>query len=324
MAKDFAIINGLYSGDLANRVASHFGKKILTVKRQYYPNGCRFHQIVESVRGQNVYIFQTQNSPEADVCVMEAARLINSVYQSSAAMIVLIMPSALYAQSDGEDQAHVPVTLKITAQFLESQCHNIPFKVVWVDGHSKALTTAWRSAVFDPLSARYLFADYIENEIGLDDLGLVATDTNLARVKRLQKVTGIQEMYYFDKDHEDNSGRTKTGRINRPLVSRRVVLFDDIVGSGGSMKGPIKALVRAGVEEIYLLVTHTYHGKDFLDFITDIPQVKKFIFTDSVPVPKELKSDKTHVINLEDLFSRYIDCIQNLRPVSPLIKENDH
>ena len=113
MAKDFALINGLYSGDLAERVAARFGKRTLTVERQHYKNGCRFHQIVESVRGENVYIFQTQNAPEADVCVMEAARLINSVYQSSAAMVVLIMPSAFYAQSDGEDQAHVPVTLKI-------------------------------------------------------------------------------------------------------------------------------------------------------------------------------------------------------------------
>lgn len=322
MAKEFVILSGVHNGRLPQEVAEYYHQTVAERDCNHYGNGCRFFQIKESMRGLNVYIFQTQAGPEADVCALEAARLVNAAYQSSAAMITLIMPSAIYAQTDGEDQAHVPLTLTIVSQMLESQCPNIPFKVVWVDGHSKALTTAFRIAVRDGLSARYLFASYIKEKIGIKDLAVVAADANVKRMKALASAINVTDKYYFDKDHIGNTGQTKIGSINAPLRQSRVILIDDIINSGTSMKNAVLACIRGGAKEVYIFATHSYHNRKFVEFIDATPIVKSLVITDSVPVSPSLLSSKIVVISLVDLFCRYIHCIQNRLPVSPLIKEH--
>ena len=86
-----------------------------------FPDGEFNFQILENVRGSDVFIVQP-TSPPVDANVMELLIMIDALKRASAARITAVIPYYAYGRTDKKDQPRVPITARLIADCLSSRC----------------------------------------------------------------------------------------------------------------------------------------------------------------------------------------------------------
>src|SRR5438128_8999472 len=89
------------------------GKAITTT----FSDGELYYQILENVRGRDVFVIQT-TCPPVNNNLMELLIMIDAFKRASAARITAVIPYYGYARQDRKDQGRVPITAKLVADLL--------------------------------------------------------------------------------------------------------------------------------------------------------------------------------------------------------------
>ncbi|XP_025091756.1 ribose-phosphate pyrophosphokinase 4-like isoform X2 [Pomacea canaliculata] len=102
----------------------------------------------------------------------------------------------------------------------------------------------------------------------------------------------------------DGTSRTVTVKDGHP-EGKHVIIIDDLVQTGGTLRECAKALVQRGAEKISAYVTHAIFPKEsWKHFIGCTPEFENFWMTDSVPHAVEIcKNPPFKMISLCDSIS---------------------
>ena len=283
------------------------------IRYQKFSNDNNFVQILETVRGKDVYVVQTTQNP-VNERVMELLITIDALKRASAKKINVVLPYYIYSRSDKKDQPRVPVTAKLMAQLIEAAGAD---RVITCDLHNPAIQ-AYFSINCDRLSAQNLLQTYFK-EKNLDDMVIVATDAGSSKkAYKYSEYFGCP-IALIDKRRIGNDDRVVASTIIGDVKNKNAVIFDDEVDTAGSMVETAKILEKFQAKNMYAGCTHGILSGPAIERIKN-SKIKELVITNTVPLSREKQIDKIKVLSIAPLFAEAIIRIHENKTLGELLR----
>lgn len=296
------IIAGSNSVELSEKIANYLTHKAgisssVLVEREIYkfPNDNTFVQLGESTRGQDVYIVQSMGRPVNDN-IMELLITLDAVRRDSAARITAVIPYMAYTRTDKRDVPRSPITARLLADMIEVAGAD---RYITIDLHTGQIQGFFHIPG-DALSAAFLMIDYVK-ALDLGDIVVTTTDLGFAKDGRDWGRALKAPVAFVEKKR--NGTEVSAMNIIGDVEGKNVLLVDDEVDTGGSLVKAVNLLDQAGVKEITVAFTHAVFSDPIYDRVAVLEKrVREFIFTDTIPVPKDKMRDSFTVISVADMI----------------------
>src|SRR6204780_1607120 len=166
----FKIFSGTASPELAQRICAYLGTGLGDAKLGKFSDGEVYFQILENVRGADVFVVQPCSNP-ADFHLMELLMMIDAFKRASAWRITAVMPYYCYAPQDRKDKPRVPISAKLVADLLETAGAS---RALTLDLHAPQIQGYFNVPV-DHLYASPVLIDYFAKK-NIGNLTVVSPD----------------------------------------------------------------------------------------------------------------------------------------------------
>lgn len=306
------IFSGSVNPDLAKRIASHIGVELDSVDIMKFPDGEKFVQIRDSIRGCDVFIIQsTCKSP--DEAYMELFIMIDAIRRASAARITAVIPYFGYARQDRKDKPRVPITASLVAKLIEAAGAD---RVLCFDLHAAQIQGYFDIPV-DHLHASPVFVKYLK-ELNLPNPVVVSPDTGGVKTanwysKKLG--TGIGFVAKERRSGSDVEALNFVGDVE----GKDVIMVDDMTSTCGTLVAAAKILKDHGAVSIRAAVSHAMLNEKGLERLAGSPIVE-LIATDSVPMCENVEHYPVTILSIGELIGEAILRIHNDESVNSLFQ----
>src|SRR5690606_9837345 len=118
MADSPLIFAGSSHPELAQEIADSLKLSLGKVAFEDFPDGEIGVQVLENVRGRDVFIIQSP-ARHPNRFLMELLILVDALKRASAKSIVAVLPYYAYARQDRKEKGRVPITARLVANLLE-------------------------------------------------------------------------------------------------------------------------------------------------------------------------------------------------------------
>ena len=297
---------------LVRDICDYLGQDIGQVDVFKFSNDNTFVKILENVRQKDVFILQSTVEPVNDH-IMEMLIMIDAAKRASAGRITAVVPYYSYARTDKKDQPRVPITGRLVADLLETAGAD---RVVMIDLHAGQVQGFFQVPV-DELTAMPRQVEYFLDR-NLDDPVVVATDIGITKKARDFANWISAPLAIVEKRRVGNEDRVESLNVIGSVDGRLAILFDDEVGTGGTMIAAAEAVIAAGAKEIYVVATHGVLSGDASTRLAEMPYIKEVVITDTVPLPADKVNSKIKVISIAPLLGEAIRRIHEGRSVGEL------
>jgi len=226
------------------------------------------------------------------------------------------MPYFGYARQDRKAKARDPISAKLVANLITSAGTD---RLLTMDLHAAQIQGFFDIPV-DNLLGTPLFVDYYHKKFnGMDDVMIVSPDigsVSRARAFALKMRLGLA---IIDKRRE-KANQAEVMNIIGSVEGMRVILFDDMVDTAGSLCEAAAALVeKGGAKEIYACATHGVLSGAAIEQINNSP-VKELVFSDTIPYSEDNQTDKIKLLTAAPLFAEAIKRIYEEVSISTLFR----
>jgi ribose-phosphate pyrophosphokinase len=159
----------------------------------------------------------------------------------------------------------------------------------------------------DNLVGNPLFVEYYLKKFGgsLDDVSVVSPDIgSVARARAYAMKMGLG-LAIIDKRRE-KANQAEVVNIIGSVEGKRIILFDDMVDTAGSLCGATKALVElGGAKEVFACATHGVLSGKAIELIED-SVIQELVFTDTIPYGDKKTCGKIKYLSAAPLFAEAI------------------
>jgi len=252
------------------------------------------HAAVQSpVSGEHCFVLGSIAPPEQQM--VSTLLLAHTLRKEGAKHLTGVLPYLAYTRQDkvkpGESLATAWVGTLLKAS---------GFDEIWtVDLHSEHDKQLFPLALLS-FSPDGLFAECVRN-LGLIDASVVAPDNGaIARCEAVKSAAGMTsgDIVHFSK-RRTASGIIRYGPVGK--VESRAVIIDDMLDTGGTLVSAREKLARAGVDELYIFVTHRLFTGQLWQNLWSLP-VKHIFCTDTIPACVNIHDPRIAVIPLGPLL----------------------
>lgn len=301
----------------AQRIAKCLEKTVTPTLEKFFPDGEAYVAPVSTsqgnVRGHDTFIvaslFSDENESVNDKLI-KVCILAGSLKHSGAKTIRAFIPHMPYARQDCKDRSRAPLGLKTVVSMLQSSGVD---HIVSMDVHNLAAIQNAADVPIDNLEARMLHAVWTKQQMVPNmPLAVVTPDAGgLKRVRRFRsaiaKVLGIKEddieIGIYDKYRDVESGEVTGGQIVGKVTDHQVVIVDDLISTGSTIKQAADAVLQYGGRLIGVCATHGLFVGNAQEIMNGIPC--PIAIADTIP-PFRLSDEsrkKTHVIDTSELMA---------------------
>lgn len=302
----------LFSGsshrELATKIAECLGIRLGKVAIERFPDGEIGVQILENVRGRDLFIVQSI-ARHPNLYLMELLILVDALKRASAKSIVTVIPYFGYARQDRKDKGRVPITAKLVANLLEKAGVT---RVLTMDLHSEQIQGFFDIPV-DNLYAAPLLAEAVR-ELS-QNFVVVAPDVGSSKRARAFATELRVDMAIVEKrrlSSEEVEMRTLIGSVK----GCDVILVDDMCSTGGTLKSASWVCKSEGAKSIYAAVTHgLLVGNGFKE-----SAIEKLFITDTIPQGEDYPKGRIEEISVAKLFADAILSIVANESISALYR----
>jgi ribose-phosphate pyrophosphokinase len=304
------IIGGSAHPDLARSICEHLDVRQSKIESHPFSDGERFVKINENVRGRSVFVIQPTCNP-ANENIMELLLIIDALKRASARLIVAVIPYFGYSRQDRKEQGRVPISAKLVANLLTVAGAD---RIITVDLHVGQIQGFFDIPV-DHLIAIKRLSDHIKN---MDLENTVVLSPDIGNVKRARAYAERLNLplAIIDK-RRPNLNEAEVMNLIGDIKGRNVILFDDMIDTGGTMVRGIEAIVSRGARDIYACCTHAVFSGAARQRIQDSP-LKRVIVTDTIPQKNGDGMTKLEVVSIAPLLADAILRVHNDLSVSAL------
>ena len=299
--KNVRIIAGNANRKLTEKVARLLNVKLVKAEIAKFPNGETRVQINESVRKSDIFIIQSTCPPVNDN-LMELLIVIDALKRASAGFITVVMPYFGYSKQDKKKTGREPITAKLVAKMLEAVKVG---RVVTFDLHAPQIEGFFDINV-ENITALNMMADHFKKKQSSRNTVVVAPDAGgVKRARDLANAMKAKRIAIIDK-HRDNYKSSKAMNVVGRVDGMDAIIIDDFIDTGGSMVAAIKALKDHRAKNIYVCVTHPLLTDPATERFRRIKDVKEFVFTDTLPIPKEKKLKNYTILSTAPSIAKII------------------
>ncbi len=246
-----ALLCGNANRPLAERVARHLKMRLSKATVGRFSDGEIRVELVDSVRGRDVFIIQPTCAPASDN-LMEMLVLIDAARRASASRITAVMPYFGFARQDRRSRsARVAITAKLVADLI---CTAGADRVLTVDLHADQIQGFFNVPVDNIYASPVLLGDVWRHPY--DDLMVVSPDVGgVVRARALAKRLDDADLAIIDK-RRPRANEAEVMNIIGDVQGRTCVLIDDMVDTAGTLCQAVAALKTHGAKRVVAYCTH--------------------------------------------------------------------
>ena len=315
-SKEIKIISGNSNISFAESVCRNIGLRLCNTDVSTFSDGEISVSLHETVRGSDVFIIQSTSTPINDH-LMEMLIMVDACKRASANRITAVIPYFGYARQDRKAKSRDPISAKLVANLITSAGAD---RVLTMDLHAAQIQGFFDIPV-DNLFASPLFVEYYSKKFGsnIDDVMIVAPDIgSVARARAFAMKMGLG-LAIIDKRRE-KANQSEVVNIIGSVERKRIILFDDMVDTAGSLCGAARALVElGGAKEVYACASHGVLSGNSLDLI-EASTIEELVFTDTIPYRGSKPCERIKYLTAAPLFAEGINRIFEEVSISTLFR----
>ena len=304
------VFSGTANLPLAKEMCDHLGVPLGEVKLNRFSDGEVNFQILENVRGADVFIVQP-TSPPVNENLMELLIMIDAFKRASAQRITAVVPYYGYARQDRKDRPRVPLSSKLVGDLLTSAGAQ---RVLTMDLHAGQIQGFFNIPV-DHLFPMPIFLDHIQ-KMEVDDLMVISPDAGgVEKARAYAKRLGTS-LAIIDK-RRVSENEAEVMHIVGDVKDRNVIIVDDMIDTAGTLVRATEALVREGARRIFTAATHAVLSGPAVQRITD-SGFESVLVTNTIHLTEEKNVSKIKVVSVAGLLGEAIKSIHEETSVSKL------
>ena len=250
------------------------------VERRSFPDGEQYRRIATPCDGRDVVLV---GGTISDGDTLELYDLACGLVGCGAERLSLVIPYFGYSTMERAARDGEVVTAKTRARLLSS----IPTagrgtRVFLLDLHVDGITHYFEDAVHPVHVSGKPVTGAAVRRLGGGDFVLGCTDAGRAKwVESLASELGVEVAFVYKKRTGGN--RTEVTGVSAHVRGRKVVIYDDMIRTGGSLMSAAAAYRDAGATSIAAVTTHGLFCGDALDRLAASGLFTALVATDSHP-----------------------------------------
>jgi ribose-phosphate pyrophosphokinase len=242
-------------------------------------------ELMEHVRGKDVYIIQPTCAPSNDN-LMELLVMIDAVKRSAARRITAVIPYYGYARQDRRPRtARVAITARLVADMIQVAGAN---RVLTMDLHADQIQGFFNIPVDNIYASLVLLGDIWRSEPS--DLLVVSPDVGGVVRARAHAKHLDADLAIIDK-RRPKPNEAKVMHIIGEVEGRTCVLIDDLVDTAGTLCEAAGALKSHGAKKVLAYCTHPVLSGKAVERISS-SQLDELVVTDTIPLKPEARACK--------------------------------
>jgi ribose-phosphate pyrophosphokinase len=288
---------------LGDSIARAGGWELGRVHRETFPDGERYCRIETDPADRDVIAVGGTIDDAATLALYDLAC---GLVTEGAYRVRLVIPYFGYSTMERSTRAGEIVTAKTRARLLSS----IPqasrgTQVFLLDLHVASIAHYFEGGI-RPV---HVYAkDLVTAEarrLGGDDFVLACTDAGRAKwVESLANDLGVEAAFVYKR--RTSGSETHVTGVSAQVAGKRVVIYDDMIRTGGSLINAAQAYRDAGAIAIDAIATHGLFPGDSLARIHATGLFGQIATTDSHPRAAALASEFLHVAGTAELLAEHL------------------
>ena len=307
----FKLFTGNSNRKLAEDVAKHLGMELGKAIVEKFPNGEIRVEILEPVRGHDVYVIQSTSPPTNDH-IMELMLLFDALRRASARSITAVIPYFGYCKQDKRKTGREPISAKVVANMLTSaRIH----RLITFDLHAAQIEAFFNIPVDNFPTVSFFTKHFKEKDLG--DLVIVSPDAG--RIKTARKFAGVLgcKIAVVDK-YRESATEAKATHLLGDVKGKHALLIDDLIDTGGTISAAATIVKEHGAKKVSICATHSLLTGSAVEYLSKLGA--DVITTDTVPIPPEKRFKGLTILSIAPLLADVIKRIQERESLSPLFE----
>lgn len=305
------IFSGTSNPALADAICKYVGVARGHAEHGQFSDGESRYQILENVRGADVFVVQPCSSP-VDFHLMQLLLMTDAFKRASARRITPVIPYYPYARQDRKDRPRVPISAKLVADLLETAGAN---RALTLDLHAPQIQGYFNVPV-DHLFAAPVLVEHFQKK-NLGPMTVVSPDAG-----------GVERARYFGKKMDAPLAIVDKRRIDvnvsavmhliGDVSGRPALIIDDIIDTAGTLVKTAESLIEHGATKVFAACTHPVLSGPAVARLAK-SAIEEVVVTDSVPLnPAAQDLGKITVLSVAPLLARGIQSIHEETSISEL------
>jgi ribose-phosphate pyrophosphokinase len=317
MAHELMVFAGNANPALAADVAKFLGQTLGKALISKFSDGEANIEIMENVRGKDVFILQPTCAPTNDN-LMELVLMADALKRSSAGRITAAMPYFGYARQDRRPRSsRVPISAKVVANLLEAAGVD---RVMTMDLHADQIQGFFDIPVDNIYATSVLLGDLVKKQY--DNLMVVSPDVGgVVRARAFAKHLEC-DLAIIDK-RRPKANVSEVMNIIGEVAGRTCVIMDDMVDTAGTLIKAAQALKNSGATKVIAYCTHAVLSGPAIERLSATDSgLDELVVTDTIPLSVAGKACKViRQVSCAELVAETIARISREDSVSTLFTD---
>jgi len=300
---------------LAEEVTRHLNIRLGRATVSRFSDGEVMVEILENVRGKDVFILQSTCQPVNDT-LMEVMVMADALKRASAGRITTAIPYYGYARQDRRTRsARVAITAKVVANMLQGAGVD---RVLTMDLHSDQIQGFFDIPVDNIYSSPILLGDIWRHDF--PNLMVVSPDVGgVVRARAIAKRLEC-DLAIIDK-RRPKPNVSKVMHIIGDVKGRTCIIMDDMVDTAGTLCEAAQALKDGGATRVLAYCTHAVLSGSAAERVKN-SALDELVVTNTIPLREDAKAcGKIRQLSIAGLMAETIRRISNEDSVSSLFTE---
>ena len=307
------VFTGNAHPQLAQAVVSQLNLPLGKANVGHFSDGETFVEIMENVRGKDVFIIQPTCAPTNDN-LMELLVMIDAIRRSSSYRITAVIPYFGYSRQDRRPRSvRVPISARVVADMITGVGAD---RVLTVDLHADQIQGFFDIPVDNVYASPVLMSDIWRQKN--PNMMVVSPDVGgVVRARAMAKRLGGVDLAIVDK-RRPGPNEAKVMNIIGDVSDRDCILVDDMVDTAGTLCEASRVLKEEGASHVYAYCTHPVLSGKAVERINQ-SVLDQLVVTDTIPLRVEArKCEKIRQISIADMLAetmRRINCEESVSTV---------
>ncbi len=267
--------NPLLSGEIISSLNIAQGKAVVG----RFSDGESQVEILENVRGCDVFIIQPTCGPSPAETLMELLVMADALKRSSAARITAVVPYFGYSRQDRRSRlTRVPITAKLAAKMVEASGID---RILTVDLHADQIQGFFDIPIDNIYAQPVLLDDIISKNY--EDVVVVSPDVGgVVRARAAAKKLNDADLAIIDK-RRPAPNMVKVMNVIGDVEGKTCVLIDDMVDTAGTLCQAASILKERGAKKVVAYATHAVLSGNAISNIKN-SELDELVTTNTIPL----------------------------------------
>jgi len=244
------LVPGPASQNLGQKIAEILNARIVPVKLKTFPDGEYCLRFDGDLKDEEVIVVQTTGPPQ-DTNIMQLLMMLDAAKDLGAEKVTAVVPYLAFARQDKRFLPGEAVSAETFVKLIEA-CETDRFITVNIHAEN---TLKRFSVPTKNLSAITSLAEHFKTQ-GLDGAFSLSPDKGAIKLaEEADKVLG-GGCGWLRKERNRFTGEIQVEEKSLNVEGRDVIVFDDIISTGGTIARVVKMLKTQGARRVYAACVH--------------------------------------------------------------------